>query len=424
MFVLACLASIGTQGLVMRCVRQSNSTSERAIRVHGVQDRRPFDPLRMSSWLPDERAPIIQPNTCTGPGCCPGNIYNPSAVNNGDTCWNVYFGGWDGVRTCKDSVSVAVTVDSFASIHPHVPMIATGTCQHVNNPSVVRETPGSWGMVYTQDNNNINKPGVSLGTNGLDWKPNSGGSTFLIMRGYPFGWGTPTSGADVNGGNVIHHDPNTGRWHFFFTDFKQLHNASVFHAIGSDGLGGAFTYEGVAVAQPRLIVNDIKRVNGHYLLGLHHNGQQVFSATSTDLNTFPAAQVLFSNAGDDDKYITSVGFVVDANGTRLLGALYGAGAVASLDHNRIFARWLQQRVEFVSEDGELLWSSGSAEGPDIQLLRRIKLGGQQPMPSRGRFFVYAADYENATTRGTLLYRSGVVNAVAGDVWQLEDSDEL
>ena len=67
------------------------------------------------------------------------------------------------------------------------------------------------------------------------------------MQGYP-GWGTPTSGADVNGGNVIHFDASNNTWHFLFTDVKQLSQHSVFHATGEYGLGGAFVYKGIAVS--------------------------------------------------------------------------------------------------------------------------------------------------------------------------------
>ena len=200
-------------GMRMRRVGAENVTDDgNVLKIIGVRNDRPFHPSDAMSFLPEDRTPLIRPNTCTGTGCCPGNIYNPSVVNNGVHTWNVYFGGWDGMKTCKDSISVAVTTDDWASINPHVPMVATGSCQHVNNPSAVKVSTDSWAMVFTQDNANINKPGVSLGTDGTDWKPNRGGSTFLMMTGYP-GWGTPTSGANVNGGNVIHYDASNGTWH-------------------------------------------------------------------------------------------------------------------------------------------------------------------------------------------------------------------
>lgn len=411
--------SYGFQAVHMRRMIGVNSTNDRALQVVGVQNSQPFHPTNAMSFLPDYRAPLIQPNACTDPDCCPGNIYNPSVVNNGASCWNIYFGGWDGVRVCKDSVSVAVTLDKFASINPHVPMIATGTCQHVNNPSAVKVVDGYWAMVFSQDNNNINKPGVSLGGDGTDWKPNSGGTTFVIMEGYPFDWGTPTSGADVNGGNVIHFNASTATWHFLFTDFKQLGTYSVFHATGTNGLGGIFNYNGIAVSQPGLVVNDVKQVNGHYILGLHHNGPDTFIATSASLDApFSAPVQLFSHSGAEDLYITSVGFVIDASGTTLLGALYGAGAEPTLTHNRIFAKWMQKRVTFMSEEGELLWSYASAIGPNVQVL--LPAPGRD-QSCRGQFHVYDVNHVIADAPGTLLYKSPVVTVTPGEVWELVGS---
>jgi hypothetical protein len=269
-------------------------------------------------------------------------------------------------------------------------------------------------MVFTQDNANINKPGVSLGTEGTDWKPNRGGATFLMMTGYP-GWGTPTSGADVNGGNVVHYDASNGTWHFLFTDFNQLSQHSVFHATGTNGLGGVFTYNGVAVSQSGLIVNDLKRVNGHYIIGLHHNGPDTYIATSASPAAFSAPKLFFSHKGPLDKYITSVGFVIDSSGTKLLGALYGAGAVPTLDHNRIFAQWIQKRVVFLSNDGVVLWSSTSAVGPNVQVLRPVP--GQEQSYT-GRFHVYDVDHVNHDAPGTLLYKSPVLTVSPGEVWEL------
>ena len=99
-------------------------------------------------------------------------------------------------------------------------------------------------------------------------------------------------------------------------------------------------------------MNDIKRVNGHYIIGLHHNGPDTYIATSSSPAAFSAPKLFFTHEGASDRYIVSVGLVVDSTGTKLLGALYGAGAVPTLDHNRIFAKWMQKRVVFMSDDGE------------------------------------------------------------------------
>ena len=68
----------------------------------------------------------------------PRNIYNANCVNNGRDDWNVFYGGWDGVDSCHDSVSVSVTEDSFATMNAHVPVISTGSTHNLNNPSATK----------------------------------------------------------------------------------------------------------------------------------------------------------------------------------------------------------------------------------------------------------------------------------------------
>ena len=130
-------------------------------------------------------------------------------------------------------------------------------------------------------------------------------------------------------------------------------------------------------------------------------------------------------------YIVSLGFVVDGQSERLLGAVYGAGADAHLDQNRIFAAWLQKRVVFEDEDALALsqtnttstsssssFSTAKSEakqramGPDAALLELA--GG----PRQGVFRVYDSDYQNMTHRGTLLHTSPLVMARPGDTWAL------
>ena len=382
------------------------------IRVSGVGSGL-FDPGRIAHWLADERSPLIAPRAG---GSCPGNIYNPTVVRNGGA-WNVYFGGWDGVSSCHDSVSVTVTEDNFASFGAHVPMIATGTCQHVNNPSATKINASAWVMVYTQDNSNINKPGLSVATSGIDWKPSKGGGDFLSMEGYPFDWGSATTGADVNGGNVLLYDRANDTYHLWFTDFKQLNNHSVFHATARGGSLGSFEYRGIAVAEAGRIVNDMKNIGGLYVAAMHDNGPQTFVSISSDPASFPAPRLLFPHEGAADLHIVSVALVVDSHSERLLGALYGAGAVPTLDHNRIFGRWLQRKVLFVGDDSTVLWGlNATAHGPDAQRLtsNRAVPPGTPPV---GKFHLYDSDFVDLDQRGTLLHVSEDVSVAPGDLWE-------
>ena len=92
-------------------------------------------------------------------------------------------------------------------------------------------------------------------------------------------------------------------------------------------------------------VNDVKKfvLNGTpwYLMGLHFNDDSLRYSLSNDGVSFSSEQDLFGNLSAQDLYIVAVGFVTKSD--RLLGVLYGAGAVASLDQNQIFARWLQKK---------------------------------------------------------------------------------
>lgn len=174
--------------------------------------------------------------------------------------------------------------------------------------------------------------------------------------------------------------------------------------------------QGIALPERGRIPNDVKRVNGHYLMGLHCNGQEVFYSASQDPAAFPPSSVLFGHHGDADKYVVSLGYVVDHTATRVLGALYGAGASPHLNHNQVFAAWLQRHVLFVGTDsGPTIWGGGSerAVGPDV-----VALETNAPA-LEGRFQIYDTDYRNASSRGTLLYTSPAVTVEPGDTWSFD-----
>lgn len=135
MALLAQLLAVAHAGIVgagpWSFVKNSNGGAPGMVTVHGV-GAGPFDPALMANWLRDQRAPLIAPRAGGSKGhpvphLCPGNIYNANAVDNGGAV-NVFFGGWDGVSSCHDSISVAVTEDDFETFGEHVPVIATGSC--------------------------------------------------------------------------------------------------------------------------------------------------------------------------------------------------------------------------------------------------------------------------------------------------------
>ena len=157
-----------------------------------------------------------------------------------------------------------------------------------------------------------------------------------------------------------------------------------------------FAYQGVALSEAGRIVNDLKLVNGYYLLGAHCNGQSVYYSASTTPYHFPPTKKLFSHRNSADDHMVSLGFVIDHTATRVLGALYGAGATSALDNNRVFAAWLQRHVLFVGADDEVVWGVGDADralGPDV-----VSMATNRKELS-GKFMLYDTDYVNATARG-------------------------
>ena len=422
-----------SQATDWKFIKEGNGGAANSLTLEGV-GAGAFDPSRIANFVLDLRAPLIAPKEG---GSCPGNIYNANPVVNGGAI-NVFFGGWDGVSSCHDSISVAVTMDHFQSFGEHVPVVTTGNRQHVNNPSALRRPDGRWAMLYTQLPQTappLNKPGFSESTDGVAFVPSAGGAAQLVqVKGYA-GWDE----ADVNGGNVLYYTPPAsgvtapGQYDMYFVDFNNR-NHSVYHAVAPASAVAAaaaapiFSYVGVAMEEPHKIVNDIKRINGHWVLALHANGQQTFVSVTSEGATgaaaaarppskWPPTRILFEHSGEADYYIVSCGLVVDEASKVLKGALYGAGAVPQLDNNRIFATWLQRRAIFRSADNATAWGLGDAAR--AQGVDAVQLATNAPS-LRGRWYLYDADYTDEARPGTLLAVSELVDVLPGEVWRVSE----
>ncbi len=167
-----------------------------------------------------------------------------------------------------------------------------------------------------------------------------------------------------------------------------------------------FEYDGVCLGEA-MAVNDVKRfdIDGEtwYLMGLHMNRGALYYALSRDGMEFGPVHTLTESQSAADAYIVAIGWVVD--GDRVLGCLYGAGAVPALNENRLFAKWLQKRVVFATENGAT-YEADAAMGPDAQ---RISL----PQGAHsGAFHVYAEDGT------TLLFSSETVTIRSGETWSV------
>ena len=371
----------------------SNDASSGRMAVTNVGSEDVDRPEQIGHWDYDLRDVVLAPQTGTLE-----NIYAPSIVSAGGTSWDVFFGGWDGSTTGNDRVYRTTTSDDFGSFSAHSLVIDHGAFVHTNNDSTIEAGPNDWRMMLTAYDGSTNKPMAATSSDGVTWSPSSGTSSALItMSGYP-NWAS----ADVNGGNVIVKDPS-GLWHLYFIDFQNF--TGVFHATSSDFK--AFTYQGVYLAEQK-VMNDLKSFSyggSTWNVGAYHfNGQHVWLTVSESLATAPASTVAFDNAGTADDYIVAVGLVQD--GKRLHGALYGAGAVSSLDHNRIFAEWLQKKVIFTNT--AVRWGDVErAKGPDeVDVLT-----AEAASVETGRFEIYDTDGVR------LLYRSPKVTMRSGDVFR-------
>ena len=353
-----------------------------------------FDPNKFSNWNFEYRKPFIAANSGGN-----SNIYAPTLVKNGGA-WNVFFGGWDGTTDFHDRISLTVTGDDFLTFGSHALVINSGIMDHVNNGSALKTGVNQWWLYYTTlptGSGAKNKPCYATSANGLNFTPNAGNSNYsLTMTGY-----SPWANADVNGSNVMLN--KNGTYHLYFDNFT-TNLDGVHYAISTDGIN--FTYQNAALTENGRVCNDVKEFTfnnqNYYVMMAHANTSAVFYSVSNNLSSFPTTQTLTNNFNSNDQYITAVGIASDNN--RCLGLLYGAGAVPTLDHNAIYAKWLQKKVIFSNQ--YIYWGIGeSGYGPD-----RIRLYMDNTVET-GKFLVYDTDGQ------TLLYKSPSVTMRGGDIWE-------
>jgi len=349
------------------------------IEIHGVAAGEFNQELWQANTLNlvrDLRHPLLEPRQSG----VYRNIYAPSAVQMQDG-WRLFYGAWDGVDTGNDRIYSVFTSD-FIDFGTRETVIEHGVFIHACNVNALVRPDGGFEMVCTvyPDKNDRNKPAYFSSPDGKTWNgqtaPYPADYTDIVsIEGYP-----DYTDADINGMNVIFRDGDTLR--LYFNNFKQF--GKVNRAVSTDGKH--YTYTGVAL-ECGMVVNDVKRFDVNdkhcWLMGLHMNREALWYSMSPDGDTFAPEQPLLTHAGPEDRYIVALGWVTDGN--RLLGMLYGAGAVPELNRNRIFARWLQKKVVFTSEDGTVCEPAG-AIGPDRQLIR-IPEG----VNSKGTLQVFAED---------------------------------
>jgi hypothetical protein len=364
------------------------------IEIQGVSAG-PFNPPSWQqdtlNWVPDVRMPMFAART-TSPY---QNIYAPWPLEQPNG-WRMFYGGWDGLNPPYDEIYSTTTSD-FLSFGPRDIVIGHGEFQNVNNVNVQQLPDGSLHMISTggQPGCCDNKPLYLSSLDGVTWngsvEPYSAQLTDVIgIRGY-----TGFTMGNFNGANVLLRD--NGTWALYFKDWNDFH--TIYCATAQ--VLPSFQLQGTALKSDHA-VNDVKKfvLNGTpwYLMGLHFNDDSLRYSLSNDGVSFSSEQDLFGNLSAQDLYIVAVGFVTKSD--RLLGVLYGAGAVASLDQNQIFARWLQKKVVITDSSGAQYTLQGGY-GPDRQWFQSPSSGSLQ-----GIVTVYAEDGITPLGKGTVTMSTG------------------
>jgi len=330
------------------------------------------------NWVPDVRMPMLAAQT-TSPY---QNIYAPWPLEQPNG-WRLFYGGWDGLNPPYDEIYSTTTSD-FLTFGARDIIIEHGEFQNVNNVNVQQLPDGSLRMICTagQLGNLDTFPVYFSSPDGTTWngtpEPYPAKQTDIIsIQGY----GGFSTGI-FNGANVLLRDNET--WVLYFKDWNHLDTT---YRATADTLPN-FQFQGVALKDDDF-VNDVKKITidgqSWYLMGLVliDPKQSIVYSLSTDGVTFPSPQTLFRNISSQDFYIVAVGFVMKAN--QLLGALYGASGVPTLDQNQIFARWLQKKIVIIDTSG-IQYSPQGSYGPDRQRFELPPSGSFQ-----GTILVYAED---------------------------------
>jgi hypothetical protein len=311
----------------------------------------------------------------------------------------MFYGGWDGTSTPFDQI-YSVTTTDFLSFNNRDHVIGNGEFLNVNNVNVQELSDGSLHMICTGGkaaNAGGDKPLYFSSPDGTAWngtlEPYSAQVTDIIsIQGY-----APFSLGNFNGANVLLRD--NGTWVLYFKDWNDF--GTTYRATAATLPN--FQLQGVAL-KTNDFVNDVKKfvVDGQswYLMGIvgADPKQSIFFSLSNDGIAFDAQRVLFHNLSAQDLYIVALGLVT--RGGQVSGVLYAASAVATLDQNRIFARWLQKKVVMTDSSGAQ-YSPQGGYGPDRQWFQTPPSGLLQ-----GTISVYAEDGVTPLATGSVSLSAG------------------
>ncbi len=252
------------------------------------------------------------------------NIYAPDVVRVSSSLCLMYYGaqGGDG----HDQIFLATSTDCANWVHwpdrdAPAPVVASGTSNHVNDPSVV-QVGGTWYMYYT-DAPTAEDDRIHLATSsdGFSWTKQG-----IVL--------------DVGGG---------GTW-----DSWKVGRPSVVVREGTfwlyyDGNDGTARHVGLATsadgrtfakhASNPLVFNagamDVEQVAGTWLM-LHEGHSGTLALTSADgLTWCDQGQIMGLTGGSWDAYGQVTPFVYTEDGSRFDALLFGGASHSCWCHNRI-----------------------------------------------------------------------------------------
>jgi hypothetical protein len=350
-------------------------------------------------FVPDVRSPMIRPRLS---GVF-RNIYAPSPVEVAGG-WRLFYGAWDGVPTGNDRIYSVFTRD-FLDFDDRRIEIEHGKFIHVCNVNAFRMADGSYRLICTAypDANGKNKPAFFGSPDGKTWNGSPAPyeaqpDDIVTIDGY-----APYTEADINGINVLL--PEDDQYRLYFGNFTQ--HGHVHRATSKDGKH--YQYEGVCLDTGHM-VNDVRPLlhagKKVYLMGLHANGDRLWYSLSRDGMKFGPEHEMARSLGAEDRFMVAIGWVLRDN--RVLGFVYGAGAVKELNRNRLFGRWLQKKVVFTAADGTRVEASGSL-GPDRAIL---PVAGTSPI--QGQLAIFRED--GKTPLGTPV----PVKLISGAVYRIAE----
>eukprot|EP01084_Bolivina_argentea_P228385 385727_1 len=371
-----------------------------------------FDPNKLCNWQHDARFPLIYSNTKNS---VVKNIHLPSLFLSSSNKYNIYFSGED-ISSGITEIYHITTDTEFNNQSAKTKVISNGAFNSVMSTNVIRLNDTHYQLFYEAPiTDNVRKIGYAITSNGIDFTPNKGNINYLLnnITNYP-----DRTQPNYTGNAILYN--KKGSYDLYFTDTDYFYaKKSVFLAISNNNFE-TLEYVGMSVKQTSVgsqWINDIKLINGYYLLGLSGNTVAIKYAVSTNPNNeFPSDKIMFENLNHTDSYMTGMTWIVNKNSTILNGALYSASNNGiNLENNGIYAIWLQKKCLFVLDDSEIVFGSdvgALGNGPSSVFVNVNQTN------MNGKFYIYDTDYVNLKNRGTNLYVSPSFTVNVGDIWQL------